>query len=136
VRGHLEWSKARVVAVDSVLLWKYVEMLAAPTDLCVLYDPQTEGIGARIAVSLLGWAAVGYLVWRRRESNPLLLVAVLSFFAFLFPVLNWPSRFSRWRRALLSRSSDAFHQFGIANSNAHSPGGVRKCRGSAPMALP
>ncbi|MGE3316291.1 MAG: hypothetical protein AB7O26_14335 [Planctomycetaceae bacterium] len=89
VREHLEWSKARIVAVDSVILWQYVSMLAAPSDLCVLYDPQTEGIGIAVALSMCAWGLVLAFVWRRRTSNPLLLVALFSFFALLFPVLNF-----------------------------------------------
>lgn len=89
VRGHLEWSKVRIIAFDAVLLWQYIGMLAWPANLCVMYDPKTDGIDGLVAASMLAWTALAAIVWKQRGSMPLVMVAVFSFFAFLFPVLNF-----------------------------------------------
>lgn len=88
VRGHMSLNKAEIVAVDSVILWKYVGMLVYPHDLCVLYDPPTSGIAWQVAFALLGWLAVAAVVWRVRHRWPLAPFAVLSALLFLVPVLN------------------------------------------------
>jgi protein O-mannosyl-transferase len=88
VRGHMELSKLHILAVDSVILWKYVGMLIAPTHLSLLYDPPTTGIAARVAVSLCGWVAVAALCWRWRHSRPGFAFAVFCWFCLLAPVLN------------------------------------------------
>ncbi len=89
VRTHLGWSKARTAAVDTVILWKYVDLVVWPRDLCVLYDLPTADIGGKIALAAAAWLAVigGAIAWRRR--NPLFLVGLTAFFALLFPVLNF-----------------------------------------------
>ncbi len=58
VRDHLHWSKARVAAFDTVVLWDYVGLLVWPHDLCVLYDPPTTGMAGAIALATVGWLAV------------------------------------------------------------------------------
>jgi hypothetical protein len=89
VRGHLEWSKARIVAMDSVILWKYVGLLVWPRDLCVLYDPPTTGISATIMLASAGWLAIILAAVALRRRFPLLVVGLVAFGALLFPVLNF-----------------------------------------------
>ncbi len=88
VRGHFGLSKAEVLAVDSVVLWRYVRMLILPTDLCVLYDPPTSGIAASVVASAIGWLLVAGAVIRWRKRYPIVALAVLTYFLFLLPVLN------------------------------------------------
>ncbi len=38
IREHFDWGRARILAVDSVIVWRYLRMLAAPFDLSVMYD--------------------------------------------------------------------------------------------------
>ena len=89
VREHLHWSKARIAAIDTVILWDYVGLLAWPHDLSVLYDPPTSGIAATIVVAGAGWLAIvaGAVVLRRRF--PLAVLGLVAFAALLFPVLNF-----------------------------------------------
>ena len=70
-------------------MWQYVAMLFCPTDLCVMYDPQTSGIGMQVLVGSVAWAAVGCALWRIRKSQPLWILGSLSFLLLLFPVLNF-----------------------------------------------
>ena len=88
VRGHLGMNKAQILAVDTVIVWRYVGMLAHPRDLCVLYDPPTAGIGGLIAAAVAGWLLVGTAVYRYRRRLPLVTFGVVAFFLFLLPVLN------------------------------------------------
>lgn len=88
VRAHFALSKAHILAVDSVIVWEYVGMLVWPRDLCVLYDPPTSGIAARVTLASLGWCVVGALAWRVRRSRPLAVLALASFIVLLIPVLN------------------------------------------------
>jgi len=88
VRGHFGMNKGQILAVDTVILWRYVGMLADPHDLCVLYDPPTSGIAGLIAVAVAGWLIVGVAVFRCRRRCPLVTFAIVSFFLFLLPVLN------------------------------------------------
>jgi hypothetical protein len=89
VRGHLEWSKARIVAMDSVILWNYVGLLVWPRDLCVLYDPATTGIAGTIALASAGWVAVILAAVALRRRFPLVALGLVAFGALLFPVLNF-----------------------------------------------
>jgi protein O-mannosyl-transferase len=88
LRGHMELSKPHLLAVDSVIVWKYVGMLFAPSNLSLLYDPPTSGIAVSVAWSLLGWAAVFGMCWRWRHSRPGVAFAVVCWFCLLAPVLN------------------------------------------------
>jgi len=88
MRGHMELGKLQILAVDSVILWKYIGMLLFPQELCVLYDQPTTGIAAAVAVSVLGWIVVGATTYRLRNRFPLVGLGVASFFLFLLPVLN------------------------------------------------
>jgi len=88
VRGHLSLNKAEILAVDSVILWKYAGMLAYPRNLSVLYDPPTSGIGWAILLSLTGWLIVAWGVWRLGKRVPLVTFAALTSLVFLLPVLN------------------------------------------------
>jgi protein O-mannosyl-transferase len=89
VRDHLHWSKARVAAFDTVVLWDYVGLLVWPHDLCVLYDPPTTGIAGAIALASVGWLAVAAGAWTLRRQFPLFVVGLVAFAALLFPVLNF-----------------------------------------------
>ena len=89
VRGHMEFSLLHIVAIDVTIMWQYVAMLFCPTDLCVMYDPQTSGIGMQVLVGSVAWAAVGCALWRIRKSQPLWILGSLSFLLLLFPVLNF-----------------------------------------------
>ena len=89
VRGHMEFGLLHIMAIDVTILWQYIGMLFYPTDLCVMYDPPTSGIGMQVAIGSLAWAAVGYGLWRIRKSQPLWILGSLSFLLLLFPVLNF-----------------------------------------------
>ncbi|HXY37050.1 MAG TPA: hypothetical protein VEI07_22675 [Planctomycetaceae bacterium] len=89
VREHLHWSKARIAAFDTVVLWDYVGLLVWPRDLCVLYDPPTTGIAATIVLAGAGWLAVAVGAVALRKRFPLLPLALVAFGALLFPVLNF-----------------------------------------------
>ena len=88
VRGHFELTKAHVLAVDTVILWRYIGMLICPANLCVLYDPPTSGIAVQIVISVIGWIAVAVAVFRCRERFPLIALSAAAFITFLIPVLN------------------------------------------------
>ena len=88
VRSHLDLSKLEILAVDSVILWRYVFMLICPTELCVLYDPATTGIAAAVVLSILGWLCVAGAVIRWHKRFPSVTFAILSSFVLLVPVLN------------------------------------------------
>ena len=89
VRGHFELSRFEILAVDLILLWRYVGMLLCPHNLCVLYDPPTEGFWPWALVAGVAWGFVGWRVWRNRERQPLVLFAALSALVLLLPVLNF-----------------------------------------------
>ena len=88
VRGHLGLSKPHILAIDAIIGWKYVGMLAMPRDLCVLYDPPTSGIAIAATLAILAWTAVGIVLCRLRRRKPLFAFAAIWFVAFLLPVLN------------------------------------------------
>jgi hypothetical protein len=89
VRDHLQWSKARVAAFDTVVLWDYVGSLLWPHNLCVLYGPPTSGIAGEIVLASVGWLAVTAGAIRLRRRFPKFLLALVAFGALLFPVLNF-----------------------------------------------
>jgi hypothetical protein len=89
VREHLQWSKVRVAAFDTVVLWDYVGLLVWPHDLCVLYDPPTSGIAGTIVLASSGWLAVAVGAIALRRRFPLILLGLVAFGALLFPVLNF-----------------------------------------------
>lgn len=89
VRGHMALSKLQLVAVDSIILWRYVGMLLWPTDLCVLYDPATENIALPATLAILAWFAVVAAAYRVREQRPKIRWALCTAFLFLVPVLNF-----------------------------------------------
>ncbi len=88
LRGHFDLSKPHILAVDAVILWKYVGMLLCPTDLCVLYDPPTRGIALQIAAATLSWLLVAGAVWRVRRTQPLIALSAAAWLLLLLPVLN------------------------------------------------
>lgn len=88
VRSHLVLSKLEILGVDSILLWKYVGMLFWPEGLSVLYNPPVSGIAGQVAVAVLGWGVVGFLLWKLRNVAPLLILAAASWLLLLLPVLN------------------------------------------------
>lgn len=89
VRTHLNWSKSHIAAVDTVILWKYVDLLFWPHDLCVLYDPVTTGIAGAVVAATCGWLAVGLGAIALRRSFPFVLLGLTGFGALLFPALNF-----------------------------------------------
>ncbi len=89
VRGHMEFSLLHIMAIDVTILWQYIGMLFCPTDLCVMYDPATSGIGLKVFYGSLAWAAVGFMFWKIRKSHPMWILGVCSFLLLLFPVLNF-----------------------------------------------
>ncbi|MEZ6054688.1 MAG: hypothetical protein R3C02_25500 [Planctomycetaceae bacterium] len=89
VRGHLGMSKLQILGIDSVIVWKYVGMLAWPSGLSILYDPPTEGMLLPIVLSSLAWIGVGIICWKTWRRLPLLSWSVITWFLLLFPVLNF-----------------------------------------------
>jgi len=89
VRGHMEFSLLHILAIDVTILWQYLGMLFCPTDLCVMYDPATSGIGLKVVYGCLAWAAVGLMFWKIRKSHQMWILAACSFLLLLFPVLNF-----------------------------------------------
>jgi len=89
VRGHLGWNKARIIAVDAAILWDYAAMLIVPRNLCVMYDPPFQEIGAVTLAALCAWLVVAWGAWHYRHRWPLGALALFAFFALLFPVLNF-----------------------------------------------
>ncbi len=89
VRGHMDFSLLHILAIDVTILWRYIGMLCCPTDLCVMYDPPTSGIGMAVVIGSIAWMAVGYAFWRVRRTQPLWILGAVSFFLLLFPVLNF-----------------------------------------------
>ncbi len=89
VREHLHWSKARIAAFDTVVLWDYVGMLVWPHDLCVLYDPATSGITGAIILASAGWIAIAAAAFVLRRRFPMAVVGLVAFGALLFTVLNF-----------------------------------------------
>lgn len=88
VRSHMELSRLQILAVDGVVLWRYVGMLVWPASLSVLYDPPTQGIALAATIAALGWAAVAWGVYRLRNRAPLVAWGLFTALAFLLPVLN------------------------------------------------
>ncbi|MDA1165215.1 MAG: hypothetical protein O3B13_19120 [Planctomycetota bacterium] len=88
IRDHMELGKLQILAVDSIILWKYVEMLLCPRDLSVLYNPATTGIALQVAIASLCWVAVGFGCWKVRRSHPFVTLAAAAFLLLLLPVLN------------------------------------------------
>lgn len=89
VRGHMDFSLLHMMAIDVTILWQYIGMLFYPTDLCVMYDPATSGIGLKVFYGCLAWTAVGFVFWKIRRSHPMWIFGALSFLLLLFPVLNF-----------------------------------------------
>ncbi len=89
VRGHMEFGLLHIIAIDVTILWQYIGMLFCPTDLCVMYDPATSGIGLKVLYGCIAWAAVGFAFWRIRNSHPMWILGACSFLLLLFPVLNF-----------------------------------------------
>ena len=88
VRGHMSLGKLEILAIDTVILWRYVGSLIWPDSLCVLYDPPTAGIAIPVALASAGWLVVIVACWRLRDRFPHLRWALFSAFVFLVPVLN------------------------------------------------
>jgi len=75
VRDHMELGKLHILAVDSIILWRYVGMLVWPSNLCVLYNPATSGIALGVVLSLIGWTAVVVALVRCRNRSPMIAFA-------------------------------------------------------------
>ena len=89
LRGHLGLGLLEIVAVDAVILWRYIGMMIWPSELCVLYDPPTSGILGTAAIAIAGWFAVAAGLWRVRDRHPMLVWSAASFLLLLLPVLNF-----------------------------------------------
>jgi len=88
VRDHLLFGKGHILAIDSLIVWKYIGMLIHPVNLCVLYDPPTSGIAGLVAVAIAGWITVAGLAIYCRKRWPLITFGISLFFLLLLPVLN------------------------------------------------
>ncbi len=88
VREHFDWGRMKILAVDSVIVWRYLRMLAAPFDLSVMYDVDGSNPWPTAAVAAAGWALATWLVWRARHSAPVAAWAYATWWLLLFPVLN------------------------------------------------
>lgn len=88
LRGHMAFGKLHILAIDSIILWQYVGMLAWPSELCVLYDPPTSGIAGLVTLSLLGWGLVAAAAFHYRRRAPAVAFGLLAALVFLLPVLN------------------------------------------------
>ncbi len=89
VRQHMSLGLLQIIAVDVTILWQYIGMLFCPSNLCVMYDPQTTGIQMQVLVGSLAWLIVALGFLRIRKSQPLCLLGALSFLLLLFPMLNF-----------------------------------------------
>jgi protein O-mannosyl-transferase len=89
VRGHLDYSVWRIMAIDTTIMWRYIGMLFWPTDLCVLYDPPTSGIWKMVGLATAGWLVIGALIHRSRTNAPIILWAATAWLVLLLPVLNF-----------------------------------------------
>jgi hypothetical protein len=89
VRGHMDYSLWKIMAIDTTIMWRYVGMLLWPTDLCVLYDPPTTGIWKMVAVATAGWLVIGTIIYRLRTNAPIILWAATTWLLLLLPVLNF-----------------------------------------------
>lgn len=89
IRTHLGLSKLELIGVDAVILWDYVRMLFWPSQLSVLYNPATSGLGLQITIAGLCWVIVGVLLWRVRKTRPLVTLAAATWLLLLLPVLNF-----------------------------------------------
>lgn len=88
VRDHLSLSKPHLLAVDAIIVWRYLGMLVWPGGLAILYDPPTAGIAASAALAITAWMIVAVFIWRIRRNAPRLALAAAAFWLFLLPVLN------------------------------------------------
>lgn len=88
LRDHLALSKLQLLAVDTTLLWQYVGMLLYPHDLCVLYNPPTQGIALAVTLAFGGLCCVAAGAWSLRHRQPLITLATATFFLLFLPVLN------------------------------------------------
>ncbi len=88
IREHYEFSKLKILAIDSVIIWEYVQMLLFPGELSVMYDPETTGITGAVIVSVLALGLVGYTLYRLRHKYSYMTWAVCSFIILLVPILN------------------------------------------------
>ncbi|QDT52100.1 hypothetical protein Pan44_01090 [Caulifigura coniformis] len=87
-REHFDWGRGRILAVDSVIVWRYLRVLAAPFDLSVMYDVDGSNPWPAAAVATAAWGLVTWLVWRVRDSRPVVAWAYATWWLLLFPVLN------------------------------------------------
>jgi hypothetical protein len=87
-REHFDWGLPKILAVDSVIVWRYVGILVAPHDLSVMYDVDDSHLWPRAAIALTAWLVVTAVVWRIRKRSPLVAWSYATWFILLFPVLN------------------------------------------------
>ncbi|HVJ86162.1 MAG TPA: hypothetical protein VM452_11000 [Caulifigura sp.] len=87
-REHYDWGRLKILAVDSVIVWRYLRMLVAPYDLSVMYDVDGSNPWPAAAVATAAWALVTWLVWRVRNTRPMVAWAYAVWWLLLFPMLN------------------------------------------------
>lgn len=89
LRGHFELNRLEILAIDLMILWRYVGMLLCPNNLCVLYNPPTTDIWFPAFIAGLGWLGVSWWFWSKRDREPLVFVGGVSWVVLLIPVLNF-----------------------------------------------
>ncbi len=87
-REHFHLHKLEILALDALIMWKYVGMLFIPKDLNVMYHVPTSGLAIPITLSIIGWAVAWYFAIHQRNRRPQLLFAMSVFFLLFIPVLN------------------------------------------------
>ena len=88
-REHLTMNKLQIAGVDATLMFRYLKLLAVPTDLCVYYDPPWKGIWLQITGAVLAWGALTFFLWKQREQYPRFAFAWATWLWLLFPVMNF-----------------------------------------------
>lgn len=88
VRDHFGMSKLDLLAVDTVIMSKYIQMLIWPETRSVLYDPPVTGIAWNILISVSCWLVAAVFFVRMGKRQPLILFAGATFILLLIPVLN------------------------------------------------
>ncbi len=89
LREHLGLNKFEILAIDVTILWRYIGKLFFPFNLCVLYDIPVTGFWPFAILSGFAWGMVGRWLWSKRNTNPLIVFAALSWIFCLLPVLNF-----------------------------------------------
>ncbi len=89
IRDHIGLSKLHIIGIDSLLLFRYIAMLAWPSDLAILYDVPIDGIFWPALIATLFWLSLAALLWRYRDRMPWMTWAAAAWLLLLFPMLNF-----------------------------------------------